>query len=136
MNKSCPYCGRTHRRGEECPKKPRRDYKADTETEARRLRHSWAWARTAKAIKRRDGGVCLVCLARGAAQTSDLEVHHIVPVKDDPDRLLDESNLITLCAACHERAERGEIGKDELTELARLGVSGILRGTPRIVKSK
>lgn len=136
MNKSCPYCGRTHPRGYVCPKKPKRDYKADTETEARRLRHSWAWARTAKAVKRRDGGVCLVCLARGAAQAGGLEVHHIVPVKDDPDRLLDESNLITLCAACHEHAERGEISRDELSELARLGIHGILKGTPRAIVKK
>ena len=132
MNKSCPYCGRTHPRGYECPKKPKRDYSRDRETEARRLRSTWAWTRAARRIKRRDGGVCLMCLAKGIAQSNGLEVHHIVPVAEAPDKLTDESNLITLCQSCHEAAERGEISRDELMGLARAGVAGILQGTPRI----
>lgn len=32
----------------------------------------------------------------------DLDVHHIVPVKDNPDLELEPSNLITLCGSpCH-----------------------------------
>lgn len=39
---------------------------------------------------------CNVC-----RRTSDLEVHHIVPVHVDQELELDPSNLITLCSKCH-----------------------------------
>lgn len=35
-----------------------------------------------------------------------VEVHHIVPIREHPGRMLDPSNLIQLCRACHEVAER------------------------------
>lgn len=40
------------------------------------------------------------CMACGS--TTNLEVHHIVPVHVDPNKELDEDNLITLCDKyCH-----------------------------------
>lgn len=43
-----------------------------------------------------------------------LSVHHIVPVAEDPERALDDSNLITLCSFHHELAESGYITRGEL----------------------
>ena len=34
--------------------------------------------------------------------TATQEVHHIVPISVDPSRRLDVSNLMSLCAACHD----------------------------------
>lgn len=130
MRKTCRYCGETHAVGETCPKKPKRKYEKE-KTDAQRLRSTWAWTKASRNIKRRDGGLCLACLSRGIAQTEGLEVHHIVPVEDAPELLTEEQNLITLCQRCHEAAEHGEIDKEDLRALARLGVGCILQSTPR-----
>ena len=47
-----------------------------------------------------------------------LSVHHITPIKDDPERYLDEDNLITLCERHHEEAENGKIDEGYLRQLA------------------
>ena len=40
------------------------------------------------------------CIACGRSKT--LEVHHVVPYHDDPDKELDPTNLVTLCGdPCH-----------------------------------
>jgi 5-methylcytosine-specific restriction endonuclease McrA len=46
----------------------------------------------------RDGNRCVEC-----GSTQDLQVHHIVPRREGGSHEL--SNLITLCAACHERLD-------------------------------
>lgn len=59
-----------------------------------------------------------------------LEVHHIRPLREAWEHRLDIENCLTLCQACHELAERGEIeaalllawaGEDARALLARLG---------------
>jgi 5-methylcytosine-specific restriction protein A len=51
---------------------------------------------------------CEDCLQQGR-ETPAAEVHHIVKVKDDPSRRLDEDNCKALCKACHSvRTRRGE----------------------------
>ncbi|MGC9420268.1 MAG: HNH endonuclease [Rhodovulum sp.] len=54
---------------------------------------------------RRDGWQCVQCGAKGR-----LEVDHIVPVRDAPERAFDLSNTQCLCPACHARKTRIEIG--------------------------
>jgi len=62
-------------------------------------------------VRERDGHACVVC---GMSQSEHLEecglklnVHHIIPVRDsdNPEVHNDKANLITLCAACHQRWE-------------------------------
>lgn len=72
----------------------------------------------------RDGWLCRVCLLnkednRDKYTSTGLSVHHIEPLREAYDRRLDDSNLITLCEACHESAEKGEIGRDILHQIAR-----------------
>lgn len=118
MLKSCSYCGRIHPRGYECPKKPPRRAKLKGRT-ADRLRSSYAWQRKREHVKERDHYLCRYCLAHGAFVYKDLEVHHIIPIEERPELALVDSNAITLCETDHERAERGEIGRKELLELAK-----------------
>ena len=54
---------------------------------------------------RRDGFACVQCGDRG-----DLEVDHVQPVRSAPERSFDLTNLQSLCAACHARKTRIEIG--------------------------
>ena len=70
--------------------------------------------RKAAEILERDYHCCRVCLSAGIINSNDLSVHHIIPLKDDYDRRLDNDNLITLCRYHHEAAERGHISRQEL----------------------
>ena len=56
-------------------------------------------------------------LSKGVIETHDLEVHHIVPIKEDWNKRLDDSNLITLTRLVHEQAEDGTISREELLKL-------------------
>lgn len=59
---------------------------------------------------RRDGFKCVVCGSRRR-----LEVDHIEPVRNAPDRAFDLTNLQTLCAADHTRKTRIECGRPVLS---------------------
>lgn len=79
-------------------------------------RHSRAVLKTRrwKALRlealRRDGFACVQCGAR-----SRLEVDHIEPVRDAPERAFDLSNLQTLCASHHTAKTRRECGHPEIS---------------------
>lgn len=112
--KSCSICGRIHPRGQECRSK--RVYKT---VEERKLRSSYAWTQKAKQIKEDAQGLCEVCRQEGLYTYDDLEVHHITKLKDDPNGLLDDDNLICLCVYHHKQADNGELDADYLRKLAR-----------------
>lgn len=126
MLKSCKYCGKIHDRKIECrPKKEAlkiyREKKDDVET---RFRWTSAWKRKAEDIKKRDLYLCQVCKrelydTEKRYNTEDLSVHHIVGLRQDYDKRLDDDNLITLCRRHHEMADDGRIPVAELREIAR-----------------
>lgn len=67
-----------------------------------------AWRRLRAQALERDHYICQDCLARKQRgerlrprQAS--VVHHIQPVKERPDRMLDIDNLVSLCDACHNK---------------------------------
>lgn len=119
MNKSCFYCGRVHGINDACERKPKREYNTRNDKNAA-FRRTSRWRRKSIEVMRRDLYLCRYCLACGEITTSSLSVHHIVPLSEDFDRRLDDNNLITLCSACHERAECGDIERAELCDLAGL----------------
>lgn len=112
MKKLCPICGKLHSLGETC--KPY-DHIADKLTEQRKFRNSTAWKKKREEIKERDKYLCVYCLQVDRVITrNNLEVHHIVKIKNYKEgRLLDE-NLVTLCRYHHEQAEKKIISKEEL----------------------
>lgn len=116
MLRSCSYCGRLHPRGYECPKKPKQSKRGGREAE--RLRSAYAWQRARERVKERDHHLCVYCLARGRINYEALEVHHIIPLEEQPALAYEDDNLITLCGADHEEAEAGRITRAELLELA------------------
>ena len=114
MYKSCSRCGKVHSTNYNCyHNKDKKD------TEARRLRNKNAWHKKANQIKETSSYLCSVCRAEGRYTHTNLEVHHITPVKEDKDRLLDNYNLICLCQEHHKQAEIGKIDKDYLYLLAK-----------------
>ena len=54
----------------------------------------------------------------GDYSKKDLEVHHIVKLKDDPSGFLENENLISLCVKHHKMADEGELSVEYLTSLA------------------
>lgn len=124
MQKSCRYCGGAHSIGDTCPKAPpkwRRSSKYHrNESKAARFRSTNAWTQKAERIKIRDLYLCKVCLKESIITNRSLSVHHVIPLREDFDRRLDDDNLITLCERHHRMAERGEIPRIELLRLVSL----------------
>lgn len=94
-----------------------------------RVRKTKRWKHLRWQIMERDGFACVACGARGCR----LEVDHIEPVRDAPDRAFDPANLQTLCASCHTRKTRIECGLPVVSE-AREAWAELVRSTRRNFK--
>lgn len=114
MYKSCSRCGKVHSEKYKCyHNKDKKD------TEARRLRNKNNWHKKSEEIRKASSYLCSVCREEGRYTHTGLEVHHITPVREDRDRLLDNYNLICLCQEHHKQAEIGKLDRDYLYMLAR-----------------
>ena len=60
-----------------------------------------AWARKREHILRRDGYQCQECRRYGRT-TAGTVVHHLTQITDAWPLRLADSNLLTLCARCHD----------------------------------
>ena len=114
MWKACSRCGKIHRQGSECPKRY-----VMQDTQERALRNRYAWATKSKQIRDEANYLCEVCRDEGVLTYENVEVHHIVKLKDNRDLLLDDDNLICLCQRHHKDADAGKIPQEYLQELAR-----------------
>ena len=117
--KACSKCGKIHPRGYNC--NVGRIY---NKTDNDKLRSLYAWTKKAIQIKDDANGLCEVCKAQGVLTYDGLEVHHIIKLKDDPNGLLDDNNLICLCYYHHKQADNGELDADYLRELAKQRIEG------------
>ena len=59
------------------------------------------WQALSRSLRRRHP----VCQRCGDALSE--HVHHLVPIRLDPSRAYDETNLVCLCAVCHRAEHRG-----------------------------
>lgn len=117
MLKSCSRCGRIHPYGYVCGHmRPRYKYQGGKERE---LRNTWDWHKKSQEIRDRAQHLCEACRDKGRYVYDNLEVHHIEKLAEHPELLLEDENLVCLCVSCHKQADRGEIPKDYLRELAR-----------------
>ena len=95
---------------------------------------TWAWRAFRQRALERDLFECQICAQEGRFELDSegrphpvraTMVHHIVPVREAPERALDMDNLMSLCNACHERMhpERHGAQREETPPLAvRAGV--------------
>lgn len=118
MLKSCQYCGRIHDKKYDCGERPARKYKNYKRTEEEAGRYTNAWRKKSIEVKQLCHYLCEYCLRGGVIQYKGLEVHHIEPLRERPDLLLDDSNLVCLCRAHHEDAEAGRISREVLRDIA------------------
>lgn len=130
MKKICPTCGQIVGLNHVCPRarESRRvwDQEAHQSHEARRFRSSKSWQHKRAHIRERDMGLDQAALhgldpdhPQPYIQREGLQVHHIIPIREDRDAALDDYNLITLSSHTHECAEEGRISRDALLEIAR-----------------
>lgn len=82
------------------------------------MRKTYDWKQKAEEIKQKALYLCEVCKDKGEIRFDHLEVHHITPLKQDSSLLLDNNNLVCLCAEHHIKAENGLIDADYLRQLA------------------
>lgn len=119
MLKACSRCGRIHDRGFECRPRNKPNRTPKERTEEQRLRNLSKWHRKSEHIRERSFHLCAICKALGDYREKELEVHHIIPLRERPDLLLEDENLICLCVDHHKKADRGDITREALQKLAR-----------------
>lgn len=122
MYRACSRCGQIHSTKYKCNVGRKKiDYSRykPPDTEERRMRNTQAWAKKSKQVRADALYLCEVCRDKGIYNYNNLEVHHITKLKDDASGLLDDSNLICLCTYHHKLADKGQIDKEYLKELAK-----------------
>ena len=59
------------------------------------------WRKFSKSY-RLSNPLCVVCLKDGIITVAS-EVHHIIDIRDAPDRQFDSTNLVSICHSCHSK---------------------------------
>ena len=70
---------------------------------------SSAWKKKRSMILRRDKYLCQNCKRYGRQRQATM-VHHIKHYEDAPELALTDSNLISLCSDCHNKAHPEKAG--------------------------
>lgn len=110
--KSCSRCGKIHDSKYICNI-------GKNNTNEAKLRNTYKWHMKADEIRETSNYLCEICKEERRYTYNNLEIHHIHKLRDRPDLLLDNYNLICLCTKHHKEADNGEIDMDHLLELAR-----------------
>ena len=129
MYKSCSRCGRIHDEKFKCSAGVK--YERQT-TEERRLRNLQAWHDKSEATRRAANYICEVCADKGRYTYDGISVHHITPIHDAPELLLEDENLVVVCDLHHKQAEAGLIDKGYLREIAKRRVQRLDADSPPV----
>lgn len=112
MLKACSKCGKIHEYGFKC------NAGSLPRTNEQTLRNLSKWHKKSEQIRERSFYLCAICKDKGDYRAKDIEVHHIRKLRDYPQGLTEDANLISLCIDHHKQADRGEIDPDYLRKLA------------------
>lgn len=66
---------------------------------------STEWKRLRDYVLKRDNYICQECIKEDKITTCNT-VHHIVEVREDFSKALNEDNLVTLCHECHNKIHK------------------------------
>lgn len=97
-----------------CGRVYRNSYKTDIDN----LRNTNDWHKKAEEIKEKASYLCEVCKDNNIYNYNNLEVHHIIKLRNNSNLLLDNNNLICLCWKHHRLADKGNIKIEYLQKLA------------------
>ena len=115
MYKACSRCGKVHDIRYKCTHN--KSY-PQYEGREREQRSSIKWQKKREDIREQAQNLCEVCRDNNIYNYRNLEVHHITKLKENPDGLLEDSNLICLCIKHHRQADNGKLSKEYLQKLA------------------
>lgn len=119
MLKACSLCGKIHDAGFDCREKKKEKKKDVSYSEnIRKLRSSNKWTDKSLYIRQCANYLCEVCREQGYLNYKGLEVHHIEPIREAPQKAYDNDNLICLCTTHHKQAEAGLISRKYLKKIA------------------
>lgn len=71
------------------------------------------WRKKREVILKRDGYRCRECKRYGKSKGAE-QVHHVKPVKNNPELWFVNNNLISLCTSCHNKCH--DRNTNELTQ--------------------
>ena len=112
MLKACSKCGKIHDKYFNC------GAGALPKTQEQKLRNKSKWHKKSEDIRNRSFNLCAICRELGEINYKNIEVHHIIKLREDPNLLLEDSNLISLCSFHHKLADKGAYSSEYLKELA------------------
>lgn len=112
MLRACSKCGRIHSADFKCNKGRLPKSKEQA------LRNLNSWHKKSNEIRDKSFYLCAICQDLGEINYLNIEVHHIVKLRDNPLGLLDNKNLIALCSYHHKLADKGAYDIDYLRGLA------------------
>lgn len=122
----CGKCGKKILQSSkcECTKASARDYKKKVRENKENIKYSKFydsphWKRMSKYIRIKYNGLCLYCLVKFKITTIADVVHHIIELKEDFSKRLEDENLLPLCHSCHNKLHKNytEIEKKELYKI-------------------
>lgn len=109
LYKLCPHCGQRVLVGDKCDCRAAQDMEAarqkrydqiKRDRKAKKFYNSIAWQAMRNEVMAAAYGLDEISWAAGTAERGTL-VHHIEPLRENPDRALDPYNLICLSAETH-----------------------------------
>ena len=118
--RSCTICGKIHSTDIKCKKPVER-----SDALAYKLRQSNRWHMKSLEIREQSQWLCAVCRDQGIINVEMPSVHHITKLRDNPEGLLDDENLVALCSKHHEEADDGIIDADYLRALAKKRIESL-----------
>ena len=125
----CGKCGKKIAQGVtcECVKATRKEYNKNVRYNKDNMKYSKFydsihWKRMSTYIRCKYNGLCLVCYIKYKVLKIADVVHHIVELKEDYSKRLDEENLVTLCHSCHNilHSNYAEKEKQELNNIKKI----------------
>lgn len=90
------------------------------------------WQVLRQEVLERDNWQCVKCGTRRGR----LEVDHVRPVRNAPDRAFDKRNLQSLCGPCHTKKTRVECGHPEPSPERRAWASAVASMTATSTRQK
>lgn len=125
--RKCTQCGRKVLYGKpcECRKDRYKEYDKKIRYNKDNKKYSefydsMDWKTLSSIIKSKYNGLCLMCLLKYEHIIPSDVTHHIIPIREDYSKRLEEDNLIPLCHRCHNNIDHINYTEEMKSNLKRL----------------
>lgn len=103
----CGYCDEHIEEAEQKEKERRKNFNDRYNKNNKYNQFYWtkAWKELRQYVLTRDNFLCQECL-KNHKVTEATDVHHIIKIRIDWSKRLDEKNCISVCSDCHKKLDR------------------------------